>query len=402
MKMLAASVSVHGTRVGQLDRLSDEDQVYVFHFDPEWLDDPHRPTLGQLFEDRRPDSICSSGLPAWFAHLLPQGPWGRAINRSLGLGDDCGELELLLAIGDDLPGAVTLDPAMPRVLGPGGLAPRPDEPTGGMHFSLAGVQWKLSLRKGERGLVVPVRGENGDFIAKFPDEQFPGVTRVELAITRWAQLSGIQTSQVRSAIWDELESVPDALKCVEDTFLLSERFDRGPAGKVHFEDMGQVFGKPPGEGPGGQYGGSYEQLATVLQALTPDDMGEYFNRLVFMVISGNGDAHLKNWGVLYPDRRNPVLSPAYDLVSSVLYRFNDGLALTLDGKSAFQDIQEATFLCLAKRLKFERHALVQRVRQARERILDVWRSSGSDLGLNEREKERMERHLARTPLALGR
>ena len=42
-------------------------------------------------------------------------------------------------------------------------------------------------------------------------------------------------------------------------------------------------------------------------------------RLVFSVLIGNGDMHLKNWSLLYPDGRKPVLSPAYDFVSTLPY-----------------------------------------------------------------------------------
>jgi serine/threonine-protein kinase HipA len=42
-------------------------------------------------------------------------------------------------------------------------------------------------------------------------------------------------------------------------------------------------------------------------------------RLAFMVLSGNADAHLKNWALLYPDGVNPRLAPVYDVVSTVVY-----------------------------------------------------------------------------------
>lgn len=128
-------------------------------------------------------------------------------------------------------------------------------------------------------------------------------------------------------------------------------------------------------------------------------MGEYLDRLVFMVLSGNGDAHLKNWGILYPDRRHPVLSPAYDLVSTVLYRWHDELALSLGDSRRFEEVDEAKFASLAPRIRWSPNALLQHIRRARERILDIWRSASHDLGLTEEEHKRLERHHARTPLA---
>ena len=40
---------------------------------------------------------------------------------------------------------------------------------------------------------------------------------------------------------------------------------------------------------------------------------------MFSVLIGNADMHLKNWSLLYPDRRTPVLSPAYDFVATLPY-----------------------------------------------------------------------------------
>ena len=54
--------------------------------------------------------------------------------------------------------------------------------------------------------------------------------------------------------------------------------------------------------------------------------------------AGNGDAHLKNFGVLYadPTDKDVRMSPAYDLVNTTAYIRNDSLALTLgSSKSLF-------------------------------------------------------------------
>ncbi len=59
---------------------------------------------------------------------------------------------------------------------------------------------------------------------------------------------------------------------------------------------------------------------------------EFMRRLVFTVLTGNGDMHLKNWTLLYPHSRAPVLSPAYDLVATVPYLPRDNLALNFGGE----------------------------------------------------------------------
>ena len=59
---------------------------------------------------------------------------------------------------------------------------------------------------------------------------------------------------------------------------------------------------------------------------------QFFATLVLSVMLGNGDAHLKNFGVLYPSPAGPVsLAPVYDVVTTTVYLRNDVPALTLEG-----------------------------------------------------------------------
>ena len=48
--------------------------------------------------------------------------------------------------------------------------------------------------------------------------------------------------------------------------------------------------------------------------------------------------HLKNWSLLYPDRRTPVLSPAYDFVATLPYLPNNDLALNFGGGRTLVEI----------------------------------------------------------------
>lgn len=397
--MQACTVTVHDVVVGQLACLSQANQEYLFAFDDTWLDNPRRPTLGQLFEDRRPVSIRSSGFPAWFAHLLPQGPWGRAVASSMGLASHVSELELLLAVGHDLPGAVKLARASSRIPGASpSPAVAPPVPAG-CYFTLAGAQWKISIRQGERGLVAPVRGETGDWIAKFHDPLYPGLPRVELAMTRWAALSGLDVPETRGAQRSEFAHLPAGTPEGKGPIFISRRFDRSPGGGVHFEDFAQVFGYPPGHGPSGQYTGSYEDLGAVLAALSPSDVGELLDRLAFMVVSGNGDAHLKNWGLLYPDRRHPRLSPAYDLVATVLFVRDDDLALTLAGTRRFSEVGLESFAGMSRAIGWSAAAVLERVHAAVQRVLRAWADHKTSLDLLPAEIHTIEEHIRRTPLA---
>jgi len=114
------------------------------------------------------------------------------------------------------------------------------------------------------------------------------------------------------------------------TALAVERFDRLPGGDpVHMEDFAQVFGLFPDDKYGRR---SYANIASVLWAETGQEATyEFVRRVVFSVLIGNADMHLKNWSLLCPDRRTPVLSPAYDFVATLPYLPGDTLALTFGG-----------------------------------------------------------------------
>ncbi len=103
------------------------------------------------------------------------------------------------------------------------------------------------------------------------------------------------------------------------------------------EDFAQVFGLYPRDKYGHR---SYANVASVLWAETGQETTyEFVKRVVFSVVMGNADMHLKNWTLLYPDRRTPVLSPTNDLVSTVPYLPNDMLGLNF-GDS--RDLHEIT------------------------------------------------------------
>lgn len=396
--MSALDVRLGSTAVGILHRFEDDD--YRFSFDPAWIAAPGRPVLGQFFEDRRPHDIITVGHPpVWFLHLLPQGPLRRAIARQHGL-DQGAHFDLLRVLGEDLPGAVVLapceppSPRRPRAL----PVPKPEE--GALLFSLAGQQWKLSVREGERGLVLPVRGEMGTWIAKFHDPTYADLPRIELATARWAEAAGIELPHFLEGSISDFGDLPEGIPTGDGSIFLIKRFDRGPGGaRVHMEDFAQVLDREPGRA---QYAGRYEHIAEILAYVAPQDLRAFCERLVFCVLCGNTDAHLKNWSLLYPDGRAARLSPAYDLVATVLYvpAIDDELALTLGapGSRRFEDVNLASFRLLAEVTGRDFDEVAGWVRAAAERTRATWRELAPELPLRADERARIDAHLARVPL----
>src|SRR5262245_51589581 len=108
--------------------------------------------------------------------------------------------------------------------------------------------------------------------------------------------------------------------------LAVRRFDRTADGPVHIEDFAQVFGLYPED----KYGkASYRNIAGVIAAETGNvGTAEFVRRLVFNVLIGNADMHVKNWSLIYLDRRRAALAPAYDFVSTIHYIPDDNSALS--------------------------------------------------------------------------
>jgi serine/threonine-protein kinase HipA len=387
-------------RVGLLEHTSEWE--YRFSFDGAYLStSEERPVLGQLFEDRKPYEIATTGhVPIWFSHLLPQARLRRAIAQRLGVDVD-DEFDLLEFLGEDLPGAVVLLPGQPRLSREPPPIPSPASPLAQkLRVALAGMQWKLSVRPGDRGWTVPVRGETGSFIAKFHDPTFKDLPRVELATTRWAELAGISLAPFRQALVSEFDELPEAIPTGDGTVFLSQRFDRDSAGgRIHIEDLAQVLDRPPGDA---QYGGRYEHIAAFLSAAASEDVRPFCERLVFCILCGNTDAHLKNWSIIYPDGRHPRLSPAYDLVASVLYAprdITDDLALSLGESRCFEDMRLGSFRLLANASGYSFEEVASWVRAMVQRVRAIWQQEAGQFPLLEWERKRIEQHLERVPLA---
>jgi serine/threonine-protein kinase HipA len=63
---------------------------------------------------------------------------------------------------------------------------------------------------------------------------------------------------------------------------------------------------------------------------------QFFRMIAVSCAVRNGDAHLKNFGILYAAPGSIVnLAPAYDIVCTSAYLPNDVMALTLDGRKSY-------------------------------------------------------------------
>lgn len=335
-RLNALAVDLHGQRVGVISRLAGDKQI--FSLDSNYVDNPDRPTLSLSLKSQSGGLLTSlqkaqRRVPPFFSNLLPEGHLRSYLAERAGLNPER-EFFLLAALGSDLPGAVRVYPMGDRDVegDPAAeIAADPKRISGAMRFSLAGVQLKFSaIAESSGGLTIPAQGIGGSWIVKLPSMRFGSVSENEFVMLELARAIGIAVPRTQLIPVQRIDGLPAEAAKITGNALAVERFDRGPDGeRIHMEDFAQVFGLFPEN----KYKSvSYANIARILLAETGEPgVKEFVTRLVFSVMIGNADMHLKNWSLLYPDQRKPVLSPAYDFVSTLPYIPDDRLALSFGG-----------------------------------------------------------------------
>jgi serine/threonine-protein kinase HipA len=169
----------------------------------------------------------------------------------------------------------------------------------------------------------------------------------------------------------EIQGLPDEARTKGGTAIAVERFDRVTGGEpIHMEDFAQVFGLFPDAKYGRR---SYANIASVLWAEAGQEATfEFVRRLVFSVLIGNADMHLKNWSLLYPDRRTPVLSPAYDFVATLPYIPGDTLALNFGGSRNLAGVTRDQMRRFADTAHLPLSPLWQIANETVERTVAAW------------------------------
>ncbi|AKJ05594.1 serine/threonine-protein kinase HipA [Archangium gephyra] len=407
MQLLRKEVGILEVRlgdvhVGTLTLLEDEYTEFIIS--EEYRQRYPRPILGQAFEDdltRRRSSRMR--LLPFFSNLLPEGPLRELIAKKLDVHPQR-EFFLIARLGEDLPGALVITPA-------GVLSGDASEPLVGageeaaslqdqLRFSLAGVQLKFSMLRQDRGMTLPTSGRGGDWIVKLPDNRYALVPENEFSMMSWARAAGITVPEFHLEAVSDLKGLPEGVVLREGVAFAIRRFDRpAPGQRVHMEDMAQVLGLYSDD-KYRKY--NYETTANVLLNVAgPDAFREFLRRLVFVIAIGNGDAHHKNWSLLYPDGIHATISPAYDLVSTIQYMPHETLALNLSRSKRFEEVSLGSFERLARKLNLGDEDVLPTVRQAVQATLDSWSTLRAELPIPESYKQCIEQHWKKVPL-LGR
>ena len=134
--------------------------------------------------------------------------------------------------------------------------------------------------------------------------------------------------------------IPNIFLSENRKLLIAERFDLTAAGEyLGVEDFCVLNAMRSS----GRYDASYELIAKrIKQFVSPTlqraALEQFFLMLAVSCAVENGDAHLKNFAVIYSDPESDIrLAPAYDIVATTLYQPRDTLALSLGGSKQFPD-----------------------------------------------------------------
>ena len=189
-----------------------------------------------------------------------------------------------------------------------------------LQSSISGIQPKVMVPEAteaaEKGaLILP------SLIVKSGDVAFPQLAINEFICMKLAKACQIET--------------PEFWLSENQQLFVMRRFDLKDDGAcIAMEDMAVLQGKSTND----KYRSSYESVSKILSLFSSEikaDNEVLFKMLVHSCMVGNGDAHLKNYAMLYDDPDDMRLSPLYDVVNTQIYMPTDTLALNLGKSKAF-------------------------------------------------------------------
>jgi serine/threonine-protein kinase HipA len=184
-----------------------------------------------------------------------------------------------------------------------------------LRSGISGVQPKVLLEATERGTL-----QSAGYIVKSWGTDHPCLAANEYFCMTAAKRAGLPT--------------PEFFLSDNGGLFIMRRFDITPEGaSIGFEDMCSLQAL----GTAQKYSSSYERVAKSIKDFVKGEClmaarEQFFATLVLSAMLRNGDAHLKNFGVLHASPLdNVTLAPVYDVVTTTVYIKNDVPALTMAG-----------------------------------------------------------------------
>ncbi len=228
-----------------------------------------------------------------------------------------------------------------------------------LRAGISGVQPKVLVPEHQDSAPQRFTSKTSELIIKSGRDEFPGLAINEFLCMSIAKEAGI--------------AVPEFYLSENAKLFVMRRFDRDEQlNPIGFEDMAALMGL----GAEQKYSKSYSAIAKAIRLFCAPEqvqgsLAQLFAIVTLSSIIGNGDAHLKNFGLLYsnPTQRDARRAPAYDIVNTTACIPEDGLALELVGNKSFftsrQGLLEFAQVCEVARPE----EVIREQLQALERVL---------------------------------
>jgi len=402
------NIRLHGEPIATLTHVGHDRSL--FSFNQSYIENTNRATLGLRFKDAFGALITEfrptqTALMPYFSNVLPEGHLRDYLSERAGVKAER-EFFLLWALGMDLPGAVTVTPDKTEIW-PGGLNDRREKNNGNqtkrlehaLRFSLAGVQLKFSaIREAPGTLTIPATGMGGSWIIKLPSLRFSGVPENEYAMMTLAKRMGIDVPPVHLINIRDIHDLPAGIGDIQGQQAFAiKRFDRLDDGSpVHIEDFAQVFDVYPKD--------KYQKAsaANIAHVIGTEgniaDIQEFIRRLVFNTLIGNADMHLKNWSLIYPDKRTAHLAPAYDFVSTIPYIEDDKAALTYSRTKRFDAFTYDELKHLAAKALLPEKVVLDTAHETVALFHEYWHKEKNHLPLYPHVMQTIDKHILKIPV----
>ncbi|MDQ7042467.1 MAG: type II toxin-antitoxin system HipA family toxin [Sulfurimonas sp.] len=171
-----------------------------------------------------------------------------------------------------------------------------------------------------------------EYIIKTWGEEFPYLAENEYFCLGAVKKAGVKTVKTQLSKNNKFLLVENFIFNRDEVFGFEEILSLMDKNKIH------------------KYQGSYEQVSKIILQFCTDKseaLEQFYKTLVMSYLLKNGDAHLKNFGLLFSKDFSTIeFSPAYDIVTTTAYIFKDKPALTLDGQKVWPS--KKTLLNFAK------------------------------------------------------
>ena len=376
--------------VGELQQ--DDSGQLRFRYAEEWLAAPDAVPLSVSLP-LRDEGFSQKLARPFFAGLLPEETNRTLIAKSFGISKN-NDFALLDRIGGECAGAVSL---MPEGVPPSGaepgayeaidearlaqlLAELPKHPLlagkAGLRLSLAGAQSKMAIARIGEGYALPLNGAPSTHILKPPSPHFAGLIENECFCMKLAAAVGLKVAGVRIG------------RAQDSSFLEIERYDRrhlsdGTLERIHQEDFCQALGVAPEmkyQSEGGPGLKRCFELVRTVSSAPAVDLLRLFDAVVFNYLIGNGDAHGKNFSLIY-EGREIRLAPLYDLVCTQAYpELSQTMAMKLGGERNAGDVVARNWRKFADEAGFGQPVALRRIHEMAQRVLTAMEKLAPEYG----------------------